>query len=96
MALILEICQGTACFVMGSSELLAIAEYMPETWREKVEIRGAACFDKCHDNRYGKAPYVRLDGEVMESASVGTVLLRIAEKLGDRDFRLPEDLGATS
>lgn len=95
MALVLEICQGTACFVMGASDLMAITDYMPESWQDRVEIRGAACFDKCHDNRYGKAPYARLDGEIMESASVGSILLKLAAKLGDSDFRLPEELDAS-
>ncbi len=92
MPVVVEICQGTTCFVMGSSELQDIEQYFPDSWKSEVEIRGCACLDRCKNNRYGKAPFVRIDGDVVESATVAGLLTILAEKMRDTDFKLPEEL----
>ena len=33
-----SICTGTACFVMGSSEIMLIEEKLPEDLKDKVEV----------------------------------------------------------
>ena len=46
-----EICTGTACFVMGASELMLLEEKLPESLKDKVEITGSTCMGNCHRDR---------------------------------------------
>ena len=58
----IELCLGTTCYVLGSSELQELAETLPLRWRGRVEIRPAVCLDLCKDRTLGSAPFVRIDG----------------------------------
>lgn len=77
-----SICTGTACYVMGASELLLLGEMLPEDLKDKVEIEGVTCLDKCKGAGSGKSkpPYVLVDGELIESATVQSVIAKIEEK----------------
>lgn len=78
------VCSGTACYVMGGSELLLLDDHIPAKWKGRIEIEGSPCLGFCKDKAYGKAPYATVDGEVVAAATVPAVLQKIAEKLGDR------------
>lgn len=82
MTVVLEVCLGTTCFVMGAQELVALEDRFPETWRDRVEVRTAACFDRCHQKGQGHGPFVRLDGEFFGNATPELVLGLLEEKLG--------------
>jgi NADH:ubiquinone oxidoreductase subunit E len=76
------ICTGTACFVMGGSELLLLEEQLPDDLKGTVEIEGSTCIGACKKAEYGKtqsdhAPFVQINGEVMEQANI----LKIIERL---------------
>ncbi|HPO02437.1 NAD(P)H-dependent oxidoreductase subunit E [Treponema zuelzerae] len=73
------ICSGTACFVMGASEILLLEESLPEDLKDKVEIEGATCLGLCKDSKNGKAPFVTINGEVMTEATLPGVLQKIQE-----------------
>lgn len=75
------VCSGTACYVMGGSELLLLEEHIPVRWKDRVEIEGAPCLGLCKDRVVGKAPYAMIDGEVVQAATVPTLLEKIAAKL---------------
>ncbi|MBN2712648.1 MAG: NAD(P)H-dependent oxidoreductase subunit E [Planctomycetes bacterium] len=74
-----EICLGTTCFVMGASELQSLEEKLPEEIAGRVLIEGTTCLGCCKDRKYGKAPYVRIDGEIMSGATTDAVVLRLKE-----------------
>ncbi len=74
-----NICSGTACFVMGSSDILLLEERLPEHLKDIVEIEGATCLGYCKDLSKGKAPFVVINGEVISSATLPMVINRIEE-----------------
>jgi NADH:ubiquinone oxidoreductase subunit E len=42
-----------------------------------VELEGAICLGFCKDNKQGKAPFVKINGQPLEQASMQSVLERI-------------------
>ena len=42
-----SICTGTACFVMGASEILVLEDSLPDELKGIVEIEGLTCLEKC-------------------------------------------------
>lgn len=75
-----EICCGTACYLLGAAKLMNLEEMLPENCRGRVEIDARTCLDLCERENLGGAPYVRFNGqEVMSQATVERVLKRIGE-----------------
>ncbi|MFQ3547187.1 MAG: hypothetical protein SNJ56_02525 [Termitinemataceae bacterium] len=77
------VCSGTACYVMGGSELLLLDDHIPARWKSRVELEGAPCLGYCKDKQNGKSPFATVDGEVIPSATIPEILKKIAEKLGE-------------
>ena len=75
------ICAGTTCYVMGGSHLQALEEHLPPEYAAWVEITGARCLGCCKEGQYGRAPYVRVNDEVMQEATIPKLLHRIEELL---------------
>lgn len=72
-----EICTGTHCFVMGGSDLMLLEDYLPEEFRENVIITGCNCLEYCENRSRGRAPFVRIDGEIMENATISRIIRKI-------------------
>jgi NADH:ubiquinone oxidoreductase subunit E len=77
------VCSGTACYVMGGSELLLLEEQIPVRWKGRVEVEGSPCLGLCKDKKVGKAPYAKIDDEVVQAATIPVLLEKIAAKLGE-------------
>ena len=78
-----EICCGTACYLLGAAKLMELEENLPEDLKGKVEFEAKTCLGMCNDDRLGGAPYVRFNGEeVMSNATVDAVVMRLRELLG--------------
>ncbi|HZK20590.1 MAG TPA: hypothetical protein VFC68_07690 [Treponemataceae bacterium] len=75
------ICTGTACYVMGGSELLLLEEKLPENLKGKVDIECVTCLDRCKSFENGKPPFVLLEKELVPEATIGTIIEKITEKL---------------
>lgn len=75
----ISICTGTACFVMGASEIMLLEEELPEELKDKVEIEGITCLETCKDSRCGKAPFVKINGKVVLEATLPKVLELVKE-----------------
>ena len=58
-----EICTGTACFVMGSAGLLEAVQKM-----EGVEVEATLCCGICRNWSEGKPPIVIVDGKLLSCA----------------------------
>ena len=77
-----KVCLGTTCFVMGSSNLQELIETVPAKYGDKVEVSGVPCLGLCSiDWEFSKAPYVKVDDDVIKEATVEKVLKAIDEKL---------------
>ena len=73
----ISICTGTACFVMGASDLILLEEKMPDDLKDKIEIEGMTCIGEC--KKGGKAPFVKINGALMSEANVPDVIEKIRE-----------------
>jgi len=77
-----KVCLGTTCFVMGSSYLQELMELVPNKYGDKVQVTGSPCLGLCSINwEYSKAPYVKIDDEVVQEATVDKVIEVIDRKL---------------
>jgi NADH:ubiquinone oxidoreductase subunit E len=75
-----EICCGTACYLLGATELIDIEDTLPEDCRGRVEINARTCLELCERDNLGGAPYVRFYGsEIMPQATPEKVMTRILE-----------------
>ena len=79
----ITICTGTACFVMGGSELVMLEEHLPAKLKDFVEISGSTCLGYCKHETSCKAPFVKIDGVVMNQASVPKILAYLEKNLND-------------
>lgn len=78
-----KVCLGTTCFVMGGSNLQELNDIIPEKYGDKVELSAANCLGLCSINwEYSKAPYVKVNEEVVSEATVEKVLEEIDKQLG--------------
>lgn len=77
------VCSGTACYVMGGSELLLLDDHIPSRWKGHVELEGSPCLGFCKNKTQGKAPFAIVDGEVLSEATIPGILKKIEEKLGE-------------
>ena len=78
-----EICCGTACYLLGAANLMSIEDEIPAEFRGRVEIEARTCLELCERENLGGAPYVRFnDTEIMSQATPEKVLARIAELAG--------------
>lgn len=76
-----SICTGTACFVMGASEIMLLEDELPEDLIGRVEVEGITCLEKCKNPSCGKAPFVLVDGQIVQQATVTTVIEKIRTAL---------------
>lgn len=78
-----KVCLGTTCFVMGGANLQELNEIIPKKYGDKVEIMGSPCLGLCSIKwDYSKAPYVKINDDIVEEATVEKVLAAIDKKLG--------------
>ncbi len=81
-----EICCGTACYLLGAANLMTIEDLLPESLLGYVQIEAKSCLNLCERENLGGAPYVRFnDAEIMSQATPEKVIARIEELLGVRD-----------
>ena len=71
--IVVEICIGTNCYVMGGAELLELEDELGPEIIKHVEIKGKPCFGVCHQETPQKPPMVRINGEDMSEASLSKV-----------------------
>lgn len=77
-----KVCLGTTCFVMGSSNLQELTELIQKKYGDKVEVAGHPCLGFCSVNwEYSKAPYVKVDDEVISEATVEKVMAEISKRI---------------
>jgi NADH:ubiquinone oxidoreductase subunit E len=81
-----KICSGTACYVMGGSDILLLEENLSASLRDKVEIEGTTCLGNCKNGHNSKAPYVSINDTIIEGATLPDIILRIQE-LVDAEYK---------
>lgn len=74
--LIIEICAGTSCYLLGSQDLIQTLETLPHEKRSKIDLRGIACLKAC-----GHGPSIRINGTVHSNITPERLLQVIDENL---------------
>ncbi len=81
-----RICSGTTCFVMGSSYLNELYDVIPQKYGDKVVVKPSLCLGQCSKNdKHSKAPYVKVNGEVVSEATVEKVLAVVEQKVNENE-----------
>ena len=76
------ICMGTTCYVMGASALVGLADQLPADLKDRVAIEGAPCLDACKDDKFGQAPFVKVNDEIITDADPASVIAAIRKAAG--------------
>ena len=67
---------------MGSANLQELMEIVPAKYGDKVDVCGVPCLGLCSvDWEFSKAPYVKVDDEIIKDATTEKVLSAIDAKL---------------
>ncbi|HNW36634.1 MAG TPA: (2Fe-2S) ferredoxin domain-containing protein [Candidatus Ozemobacteraceae bacterium] len=82
--IIIRICSGTTCFVMGAAELQTLAEHLPLEMKERVEIQLSHCLGLCNDRNFSRAPFVTIDSEPMGEATIPGIIARLETLAGGK------------
>lgn len=75
--IIVTVCAGTTCVVMGGSNLLMLEEQLPQHLRGRVKVKGARCLELCDGSHPNEAPYVKINGELLVDATLPRILARL-------------------
>lgn len=80
--IIVKVCMGTTCFVRGGSNLQELNDIIPKKYGDKVEIERSQCLGLCSINwEHSKEPYVKINDDIINEATVEKVLEAIDKKL---------------
>lgn len=80
--ILVKVCTGTTCFVMGGANLQELHDIIPKKYGDKVELTASNCLDLCAINwEYSKAPYVKVNEEVVSEATAEKVIEEIDRQL---------------
>ena len=52
-----EICCGTACYLLGAAKMMDLEGDVPAACRDRVEIEAKTCLELCERDQLGGAPY---------------------------------------
>ena len=77
-----EVCMGTSCFVQDGKNLHELHEIVPEKYGDKVEVISTPCLRLCSIKlENSKAPYVKVNEEIIEQATVEKILNAVDAEL---------------
>jgi len=78
----IRVCVGTHCYVMGNYNLKDIKDQLPEDLKGKVYVEGAVCLGCEGMTTKPMHPYVEINGELIENASLPLIIdrLRLLDK----------------
>ena len=81
-----KVCLGTTCFVMGSANLQELIDIVPQKYGDKVDVSGVPCLGLCAtDWEFSKAPYVKVNNEIVQEATVDKVIEEIERQLAKNE-----------
>lgn len=80
--IVIEVCAGTHCSMMGSMDIVSAIESLVELKESGVQcdidIQMTPCMEICERGAF--SPVVRIDGEVVLRAEAETIMSRLLDK----------------
>lgn len=73
----IKVCSGTMCYIMGGAKIQLLMTYLPPEIQNRVELSGVPCMGMCQSENRGSPPYVTINGQMMENASVEKIIQHI-------------------
>jgi NADH:ubiquinone oxidoreductase subunit E len=73
----IKVCVGTYCYVMGGHQLREIKTLLPEYLQDKVKVEASVCLGCDELNSKPNPPYVKINEELMASASLEKIILKL-------------------
>jgi len=81
-----NICTGSTCYAQGRAILTELLKIVPDKYGKKVKVEGVPCLDVCSiDVGHKKAPYVKINNEIMQEANLEKVISKIDSLLSDNN-----------
>ncbi len=85
--IIVEVCTGTHCVLMGSMHMMdsiaSLAEIKEEMGNDcEIEVKAVPCLNYCKDGEVG--PFVIVDGKTIPQAEAGVVMAAIMERCNSK------------
>ena len=81
-----KLCAGTACFVMGAPQIQALEFAAPSDIADKIEVKEVRCMNHCSQAQgYNKGPFVEINGEVIQEATLEKVVARVRELIAKEE-----------
>ena len=81
-----KICAGTACFVMGAPQIQALEFSAPADIADRIETVEVRCMNHCNKGSgYNKGPFVEVNGELIEEATMEKVVAKIRELIAKEE-----------
>ncbi len=80
---VVKLCCGTMCYVMGGADLQLLEDYLPEDLNGMVNIRAVPCLDLCQKSQETKtkAPYAMVGERVISGANNDKIIAEIRAQL---------------
>ncbi len=75
----LQVCSGTACFVMGGSDLLTVFEYLNPEEQDRVSLAAVPCFEHCRNWKDMRPPFITIDGKLYDHMTMDKMLTLLRE-----------------
>ncbi len=73
----IEICMGSACYLLGAQELIETIEALPKEVQDQIDLCGSTCLKAC-----GQGPNITVDGILIHNVTPDLLKRIIEEKLG--------------
>lgn len=73
----IEICMGSACYLLGAQELIETIEALPQEVQDRIDLCGSTCLKAC-----GQGPNITVDGILIHNVTPDLLRRIIEEKLG--------------
>lgn len=85
---VIEVCAGTYCTMMGSMDLVDAIESLSELQESVIDCEFDVRVTPCQDElcQHGAlSPVVRIDGEILLQAEAETIMWRLLDKASQRE-----------
>lgn len=79
MKVLVEVCMGTSCSMMGNLNLYEDLEELQEEYPDELDVKIVRCLNSCKED---KTPVVSINGKIKPSDRSDQVISEILEVIG--------------